>query len=65
MPHPAPTVPSERIQALDTIRGFAVLGILLMNILAFGLPSRAYFDPSVDGALSGADFGVFFVRPAG
>ena len=61
MPHPAPTVPSERIQALDTIRGFAVLGILLMNILAFGLPSRAYFDPSVDGALSGADFGVFFV----
>lgn len=61
MPHPTPTVPSERIQALDTIRGFAVLGILLMNILAFGLPSRAYFDPSVDGALSGADFGIFFV----
>ena len=61
MPHPVPTVPSERIQALDTIRGFAVLGILLMNILAFGLPSRAYFDPSVDGALSGADFGIFFV----
>ena len=61
MPHPAPTVPSERIQALDTIRGFALLGILLMNILAFGLPSRAYFDPSVDGALSGVDFGVFFV----
>ena len=61
MPHPAPTVPSDRIQALDTIRGFAVLGILLMNILAFGLPFRAYFDPSVDGALSGADFGIFFV----
>ena len=61
MPQPAPTVPSERIQALDTIRGFAVLGILLMNILAFGLPFRAYFDPSVDGALSGADFGLFFV----
>ena len=61
MPHPAPTVPSERIQALDTIRGFALLGILLMNILAFGLPSRAYFNPSVDGALSGADFGVFCV----
>ena len=61
MPYPAPTTPSDRIQALDTIRGFAVLGILLMNILAFELPSRAYFDPSVDGALSGADFGIFFV----
>ncbi len=61
MPSPAPVAPSERIEAIDTIRGFAVLGILLMNILAFGLPSRAYFDPSVDGAVSGVDFGVFFV----
>lgn len=57
---PTPVAPSERIEAIDTIRGFAVLGILLMNIVAFGLPSRAYFDPSVDGALSGVDFGVFF-----
>ena len=60
MPSPAPVASSERIEAIDTIRGFALLGILLMNILAFGLPSRAYFDPSVDGAVSGVDFGVFF-----
>ncbi|MEO8161028.1 MAG: DUF418 domain-containing protein [Arenimonas sp.] len=41
-----PTGDSERIFALDVIRGFAVLGILLMNILGFGLTSSAYMDPS-------------------
>ena len=56
---PAPVAPSSRIESIDVVRGFALLGILLMNILAFGLPSRAYFDPSVDGALAGADFGAY------
>jgi uncharacterized protein len=40
----APTSAAERIFALDVIRGFAVLGILLMNILGFGLPSSAYMN---------------------
>ena len=32
--HPAatPTRPTERIVAIDTLRGFALLGILIMNI---------------------------------
>ena len=60
MTNPAPVKPNERIEGLDVIRGFALLGILLLNILAFGLPSRAYVDPSVDGAVAGIDFGVFF-----
>ena len=55
----APTAPSMRIESIDVVRGFALLGILLLNILAFGLPSRAYFDPSVDGAIAGIDFGVY------
>ena len=55
----APAAPSSRIESIDVVRGFALLGILLMNILAFGLPARAYFDPSVDGALAGADFGAY------
>jgi len=41
----APTSAAERIFALDTIRGFAVLGILLMNILGFGLNGPAYEFP--------------------
>ena len=38
---------SERIIALDSLRGIAILGILLMNIPAFGLPLSAVFDYSV------------------
>lgn len=35
----APVAQSERIQIIDALRGFAILGILLMNIPGFGLPS--------------------------
>ncbi len=45
----------ERIVAIDVLRGIALLGMLLLNILAFGLPAAAYFNPSVDGATSGLD----------
>jgi uncharacterized protein len=41
----APVRADERLFALDTIRGFALLGILLMNICDFGLAYPAYFIP--------------------
>ena len=33
-----PTAAFERIRTLDVVRGTALLGILLMNILSFGMP---------------------------
>ncbi len=56
---PAPLPPNERMEAIDVVRGFALLGILLMNILGFGLPFRSYADPTADGATQGIDFALF------
>ena len=39
---------SNRIQSLDIMRSFVLLGILLMNINGMGL-ARAYGDPTVSG----------------
>lgn len=41
-----PTAPGERIVALDVLRGFAVLGILVMNIQSFSMVGAAYFNPT-------------------
>ena len=37
----------ERNVTLDFVRGVAILGILLLNISAFGLPKAAYLNPPV------------------
>lgn len=38
----------NRIEMLDVLRGFALLGILLMNILGFGMVYHAYANPGFD-----------------
>ena len=38
---------NERIESIDVLRGFALLGILIMNISSFAMPSMAYFSPVV------------------
>lgn len=45
----------ERIVAIDVLRGFAVLGILLMNVQSFSLISAAYFNPTASGYFDGLD----------
>jgi uncharacterized protein len=54
----APTEREERIGMLDTTRGIAVLGILIMNINGFGLPN-AYDDPTNWGGSEGANLTVW------
>ncbi|MFT5422688.1 MAG: hypothetical protein ACI89L_000453 [Phycisphaerales bacterium] len=44
---PRPVTESHRHQSLDVIRGFALLGILGPNVLAFAWPSIAMYDPGV------------------
>ena len=43
----APVSEQERITILDSLRGIAILGILLMNIPSFGLPGGVGHDPSI------------------
>ncbi len=43
----APVNQKERIVILDSLRGFAILGILLMNIPSFALPNPVGGDPSI------------------
>ena len=43
----APISDSQRIASLDVLRGFALLGILLLNIIGFGFIASAYVAPSL------------------
>ena len=38
-----------RLLTLDAMRGFAVMGIVLMNIIAFSMPDLAYINPRLWG----------------
>ena len=58
---PAATA-TDRIASLDLIRGVAVLGILLMNIVAFAMPEAAYFNPTAYGTHSTADYLVWAIN---
>ncbi len=56
-----PTNKSNRIHSLDIIRGFALLGILLMNIQSFAMPMAAYMNPTAFGDLTGVNKWVWLL----
>ena len=57
-----PVARVERIPILDVIRGFAVLGILLMNITGFSGPSDLDHNPIAVGHHNTLNIGFWMVR---
>lgn len=47
---------SNRINSIDALRGTAILGILLMNIVWFGMPEKAVEDLGVRGEYNGPNY---------
>ena len=58
-PHAGPVVETARIDSIDVLRGFALLGILVMNVQSFAMPQAAYFNPTAYGDLEGANLYVW------
>ena len=61
MTHAAPVAETDRLVAMDVLRGFVLLGILVMNIQSFGMPMAAYPNPTAYGDLTGANLWVWIV----
>lgn len=57
----SPVTPTQRIKSLDVLRGFAVLGILIMNIQSFSMIGAAYLNPTAYGDLTGVNWWVWLL----
>ena len=57
----SPVQASDRIESLDVLRGFAILGILIMNIQSFSMIGAAYINPAAYGDLTGVNKWVWII----
>jgi uncharacterized protein len=58
---PTPVTNAERIGTLDALRGFALLGILAMNVQYFAMIGVAYENPTAYGDLTGVHYWVWYL----
>jgi len=57
----APVSGAERIATLDILRGFALFGILVMNIQAFAMIAAAYINPLAVAPTGAAEYAIWLV----
>ncbi len=60
----SPAVSSDRVRTIDIVRGLAVLGILVMNVVEFAWPDDAYTNPGYAGGSTGADVWTWYLQTA-
>ena len=54
-----PVVGSDRITAIDVLRGLALCGILVVNIESFSMNNSALFNPTSVGDLTGLNYWIW------
>lgn len=59
-----PVQAEERVTTIDVVRGLAVLGILVMNIVEFAWPDEAYSNPAFAGGSTGFDLWTWYAQTA-
>lgn len=57
-----PVADAERISSMNVMRGVALLGIALMNIVFSALPMAADWNPKIAGGATGINLAAFFVQ---
>ncbi|MDX2115102.1 MAG: DUF418 domain-containing protein [Planctomycetota bacterium] len=58
-PSAGPIGQADRLETVDVLRGFALLGILPMNLPFFADTSAAFFNPALSGGFTGVNYALW------